>query len=129
MINFLRLIANITAIISVFVISNVLGAEQEQPENAQQKKSYMLTIEYKLENFYPDDEELDDRYDLEELLNEFLRDSKLGYCSDVGAGGGIMMVSCVVYDYEKAEAAIIQKLQGTQFSNYSKMYNEGALED
>ncbi len=84
-----------------------------------------LMIEYAVEGMgSPVD--LDKRHRLEERMNETLGWTGLGACDGGSIGSGTMEVCNFVVDYEVAKRVIVEDLVGTEFSNYTRIYDEGA---
>ena len=82
-----------------------------------------LLIEYKI-NGMGTESDLDKRHNLENKMNETLGWTGLGHCDGGSIGSGTMEVCCYVVDFEIAKSVIIKNLKGTEFENYSKIYDE-----
>ncbi len=81
-------------------------------------------IEYPVEGMgTPGD--LEKRHALEDRMNETLGWTGLGCCDGGSIGSGTMEVCCLVVDFEIAKRVIQGDLQGTEFENYSRIYDEG----
>jgi hypothetical protein len=81
-----------------------------------------LEIEYIIEGFGTD-EDLDKRHRLEERMDSVLGWAGLGNTDGGSIGSGTMEVGCVVVDFEIAKKVIEQNLKGTEFANYSRIFN------
>lgn len=85
----------------------------------------ILMIEYAVEGFGSGGD-LGKRHRLEDRMNETLGWTGLGAC-DGGSGGGDTMEVCnFVVDFDIAKQVIAADLAGTEFANYSRIYNEKA---
>ena len=85
----------------------------------------ILLIEYKVEGFgSPDD--LEKRHALQDRMDETLGWTGLGHCDGGSIGSGTMEVCCFVVDFETAKTAIEQDLQGSEFADYSRIFDERA---
>ena len=84
-------------------------------------KVSFLEIEYKIEGF-GNENDLDKRHRLEEEIDEVLGWTGLGHTDGGSIGSGTMEVGCVVVDFEIAKKVIEQKLQNTEFCNYTRIY-------
>jgi hypothetical protein len=83
----------------------------------------ILMIEYAVEGMgSPAD--LDKRHRLEERMNETLGWTGLGMCDGGSIGSGSMEICNFVVDFETAKAVVEADLKGTEFSNYTRIYNE-----
>ena len=86
------------------------------------KESYvMLEIEFMIDGFGTE-EDIDKRHRLEELLEEIMLWSGLGYCNGGSIGSGTMEAGCCVANYEIAKKIIEVRLVNTEYSNYSRIY-------
>lgn len=86
----------------------------------------ILMIEYKIEDQWGTKEDLIKRHALEDRMQDTLGKYSLGFCDGGSIGGGTMEVCCCVTDYEAAKKVVEQDLQGTEFDNYARIYNERA---
>jgi hypothetical protein len=83
----------------------------------------ILLIEYAIDGFgTPSD--LDKRHRLENRMNETLGWTGLGACDGGSIGSGTMEVCNFVVDFDIARQVIESDLQGTEFSDYSRIYRE-----
>lgn len=80
-----------------------------------------LEIEYKIDGFGTE-QDLDKRHRLEGKLNEILGWTGLGHTDGGSIGSGTMEVGCVVVDFEIAKKVIKEKLNETEFADYSRIY-------
>lgn len=80
-----------------------------------------LEIEYVVEGFGTE-EELDKRHRLEAKMNEVLGWTGLGHTHGGSNGSGTMEVGCIIVDFDIAKKVIVEKLKGTEFSDYSRIY-------
>lgn len=84
---------------------------------------YTLLIEYLVDGMgTPEDVEKQTR--LEDRMNEFLGWNGLGHCDGGSIGSGTMEVCCYVIDFKTAKHAIAEDLAGTEFENYTRIYDE-----
>jgi len=86
---------------------------------------FTLLIEYAVEGMgTPTD--LEKRSRLESRMNETLGWTGLGACDGGSIGSGSMEVCNFVVDFEVAKAVIEKDLAGTEFSNYTRIFDENA---
>jgi predicted DNA-binding WGR domain protein len=82
-----------------------------------------LLIEYNVDGMgSPAD--LDKRHRLEELMNDTLGQTGLGWCDGGSIGSGSMEVFCYVVDFDLAKRVIERALVGTEFSDYARILDE-----
>jgi hypothetical protein len=86
---------------------------------------FTLMIEYVIDGMGSPGE-LEKRHRLEERMNETLGWNGLGHCDGGSIGSGTMEVCCLVVDFEVARTVIEADLVGTEFENYSRIYDENA---
>ncbi|WP_211243849.1 hypothetical protein [Runella limosa] len=86
-----------------------------------EEKIAYLEIEYKIDGFGTE-QDLDKRHRLEESLNELLGWTGLGHVDGGSIGSGTMEVGCVVVDLVVAKKVIEDNLKGTEFGDYSRIY-------
>ena len=86
---------------------------------------YTLLIEYKVDGFGNADD-LDKRHRLEARMNEKLGWAGLGACDGGSIGSDTMEVCNFVVDFEIAKKVIENNLKGTEFDNYTRIYDEDA---
>lgn len=85
----------------------------------------VLMIEYSVDGF-GDAADLDKRQRLESRMNDRLGWTGLGHCDGGSIGSGTMEVCCYVVHFELAKQIVEADLQGTEFANYTRIYDEGA---
>jgi predicted DNA-binding WGR domain protein len=81
-----------------------------------------LEIEYIIDGFGTA-EDLDKRHRLEEKMDQLLGWTGLGHTDGGSIGSGTMEVGCAVVDFDIARELIQMKLKGTEFANYSRIFN------
>ena len=72
--------------------------------------------------------DLDKRHRLEERINETLGWTGLGACDGGSIGSGTMEVCNFVVDFQVAKAVIEKDLVGTEFANYTRIYDGDATD-
>ncbi len=82
-----------------------------------------LLIEYSV-NGMGSGEDLDKRHALEERIGETLGWTGLGACDGGSIGSGTMEVCCFVADFDLAKRTIAADLAGTEFSDFTRIYDE-----
>lgn len=82
-----------------------------------------LLIEYSVDGFGTGGD-LDKRHALEERMNETLGWTGLGACDGGSIGSGTMETCCFVVDFDIAKRVIEDDLAGTEFSDFTRIYNE-----
>ena len=82
-----------------------------------------LMIEYAVEGI-GSTADLDKRHRLEERMNETLGWTGLGNCDGGSIGSGTMEVCCFVVNFDIAAKAVAADLAGTEFANFTRIYNE-----
>ena len=82
-----------------------------------------LVVEYAIEGMGTM-EDLDKRHRLEDRMNQTLGWTGLGHCDGGSIGNGTMEVFNLVVDFELARAVVEEDLEGTDFSDYLRIYNE-----
>ena len=85
-------------------------------------------IEYEIDGG-GDSDDLSKRHRLEERMNETLGWTGLGMCDGGSIGSGTMEVCCIVVDFLAAKSVIERELEGTEFSNFARIYDEGSNAD
>lgn len=88
-------------------------------------EEYTLLVEYAVDGFGTS-EDLDKRNRLIDRLNEILGWTGLGHCDGGSIGSGTMEVCNYVVDFEVAKRVIDAELKGTEFENYTRIYDEEA---
>lgn len=84
-----------------------------------------LLIEYAVDEMGTG-EDVQKRHRLEELINETLGWTGLGVCDGGSIGSGTMEVCNYVVDFELAKSVIEKVLAGTEFADYTRIYDEEA---
>lgn len=72
--------------------------------------------------------DLDKRHRLEERMNETLGWTGLGACDGGSTGSGTMEVCNLVVDFQLAKTVIEKDLEGTEFGNFTRIYDENATD-
>ena len=101
-------------------VDSVVGNGFSQVED-----EYILLVEYSVEGM-GNKEDLDKRYALQDKLNETLGWTGLGHCDGGSIGSGTMEVCNFVVDFEIAKQVIENDLKGTEFENFTRIYDEEA---
>ncbi len=70
--------------------------------------------------------DVEKRHRLQARMNETLGWTGLGHCDGGSIGSGTMEVCCLVVDFETAKRVIAADLKGTEFSDYARIFDEGA---
>ena len=89
------------------------------------EQHYTLLIEYEV-NGMGNTDDVDKRHRLEERMNETLGWTGLGHCDGGSIGSGTMEVCNFVVDFEIAKKVIEEDLSGTEFSDFTRIYDENA---
>ena len=84
-----------------------------------------LLIEYVVEG-HGNSADVEKRHRLENRMNETLGWTGLGFCDGGSIGSGSMEACCYVVDFDKARRVIETDLKGTEFENYSRIYDENS---
>ena len=71
-------------------------------------------------------EDLEKRYRLQDRMDKTMGWTRLGSCDGGSIGSGTMEVCDFVVDFELAKTVIENDLRGTEFENYTRIYDEGA---
>jgi len=87
------------------------------------EKHKTLIIEYEVDG-HGNPADLDKRHSVEQQMNETPGWTGLGHCDGGSIGSGSMEVCCFVVDFEVAKRVIEDDLRGTDFANYSRIYEE-----
>jgi hypothetical protein len=69
-------------------------------------------------------EDVEKRTRLQDKMDQVLGWTGLGHCDGGSIGSGTMEVCCYVIDFNIAKTVIEQSLKGTEFANYTRIYNE-----
>ncbi|WP_084420603.1 hypothetical protein [Henriciella litoralis] len=83
----------------------------------------VLLVEYAIDGDGTEDD-VEKRHELEDLLNETLGWTGLGYCDGGSIGSGTMEAICFVVDVDQAKSVISDALEDTPFEDYSRIYQE-----
>ncbi|MEO8021767.1 hypothetical protein [Polaromonas sp.] len=84
-----------------------------------------LMIEYTIEGM-GSKADVEKRHRLEDRMNETLGWTGLGACDGGSIGSGTMEVCCFVADFELAQRVVAEDLRGTEFENFTRIYDENA---
>ncbi|MGP4846374.1 hypothetical protein ACTXGQ_19795 [Marinobacter sp. 1Y8] len=117
----------------------IKGSFLKKPEKIIQKKidemvalgfspvdaEYTLLIEYSVDGMGTK-EDVEKRHRLEDRMNETLGWAGLGNCDGGSIGSGTMEVCNFVVDFDVAKKVIENDLKGTEFENYTRIYDEEA---
>jgi hypothetical protein len=69
-------------------------------------------------------EDVEKRTRLQDEMDDVLGWTGLGHCDGGSIGSGTMEVCCFVIDFEIAKLVIEQNLKNTEFSNYTRIFEE-----
>ena len=86
-------------------------------------QTFTLMVEYSVDGFGTP-EDLDKRARLQDRLNETLGWTGLGHCDGGSIGSDTMEVCNYVVDFEIAKLVIEKDLIGTEFENFTRIYDE-----
>lgn len=86
-------------------------------------QTFTLMVEYSVDGFGTP-EDLDKRARLQDRLNETLGWTGLGHCDGGSIGSDTMEVCNYVVDFEIAKRVIEKELIGTEFENFTRIYDE-----
>lgn len=89
------------------------------------EEEYTLLIEYEVEGMGTK-EDVEKRHSLQDRMSETLGWAGLGHCDGGSIGSGTMEVCNYVVDFEVAKSVIEKDLKGTEYENYSRIYDEEA---
>jgi len=81
----------------------------------------MLEIEYIIDGFGTE-QDIDKRHRLESKMDEVLGWTGLGHTDGGSIGSGTMEVGCLVVDFDIAKKTIEENLRGTEFGDYSRIF-------
>jgi len=70
--------------------------------------------------------DVEKRHRLQDRMNETLGWTGLGACDGGSIGGGTMEVCNFVVDFELAKKVVAEDLVGTEFADYTRIYDEDA---
>lgn len=71
--------------------------------------------------------DVEKRSQLQKRMDEVLGWTGLGYCDGGSIGSGTMEVCCMVVDFQIAKKVIENDLNGTEFSNYTRIFDENEI--
>lgn len=107
--------------------SQVLKLEKDYASNGYEEIDFedqnILLVEYVVGGFGTEND-LNKRHSLEDLMNEILGWTGLGHCDGGSIGSDSMEVCCFVVDFEIAQRVVAERLRDTEFSDYSRIYQE-----
>ena len=83
----------------------------------------ILLVEYIVDGMGTEND-VNKRRALQDKLQELLGWTGLGMCDGGSIGSGTMEVCCFVVDFEIAKKLIAENLKGTEFQDYSRIYEE-----
>ena len=83
----------------------------------------IVLIEYRVDGM-GSEMDLDKRHALESRINETLGWTGIGHCDGGSIGSGTMEICCMVVDADIAAQVIAADLKNTEFSDYSRIYEE-----
>lgn len=84
----------------------------------------ILLIEFGIEGMGTTND-LSKRHRLEDRMNETMGWTGLGECDGGSIGSGTMEVCCFVVDFDLAKQVIEGDLVGTEFADFTRIYQEG----
>lgn len=101
--------------------------EKEFKQNGYRKinfdNHFVVLIEYIVDDFGTP-EDLAKRHALQDRMQETLGWAGVGHCDGGSIGSGTMEVCCYVVDVEIAKKVIEEDLRGTEFENYTRIFEE-----
>jgi hypothetical protein len=83
----------------------------------------ILLIEYSVDDM-GSETDLKKRHKLQELMDDVLGWTGLGYCDGGSIGSGTMEVCCYVVDFEIAKNVVARSLENTDFANFTRIFKE-----
>lgn len=96
-------------------------ADGYRPVEADRQRRLM--IEYPVDGMGTP-EDVARRHRLEDRMNETLGWTGLGHCDGGSIGSGTMEVCCFVVDFELARQVVVADLEGSEFSDHIRIYDE-----
>ena len=84
---------------------------------------FTLLIEYAVDGMGCG-EDVEKRHRLQDRMDETLGWTGLGHCDGGSIGSSTMEACCFVADFEIAKRVIEEDLKGTEFENYTRIYDE-----
>ena len=88
---------------------------------------FTLLIEFNVDDMGTP-EDVEKRTRLQKEMDEVLGWTGLGHCDGGSIGSGTMEVCCFVVDFDIAKKVIETKLKHTEFSDYTRIFDENAEE-
>lgn len=92
---------------------------------SQAEEKYVLLIEYAIDGM-GSKEDVEKRHRLQDRMDETLGWTGLGHCDGGSIGSGTMEVCNFVVDFDLAKKVIESDLKGTEFENFTRIYDENA---
>ena len=86
---------------------------------------YTLLIEFSVDGM-GSGEDVEKRHRLQDRMSETLGWTGLGHCHGGNIGSGTMEVCCFVVDFDVAKHVIEEDLKGTEFEDFTRIYDENA---
>jgi hypothetical protein len=83
----------------------------------------ILVVEYDVDGFGTP-EDLDKRHRLQDRMGGVLGWPGLGHCDGGSIGSDTMEIACFVVDFDIAKKVIEEDLKGTEFEDFTRIYNE-----
>ena len=105
--------------------AKLAGAIADGYEPIEFEEHAVLLVEYAIDGM-GSSADLKKRHELEERLDQTLGWTGLGNCDGGSIGSGTMEACCYVVDFETAKRVIASDLKATNFSDYSRIYQEDA---
>jgi hypothetical protein len=87
---------------------------------------YTLLIEFLVDGMGTP-EDIEKRTRLQDRMDDFLGWNGLGHCDGGSIGSGTMEVCCFVIDFDIAKHSIEENLGGTEFANYTRIFDENEV--
>jgi hypothetical protein len=84
----------------------------------------VLLIEYRVDPPMGTPRDVEKRYRLQKRMDETLGWTGLGHCDGGSIGSGTMEVCCFVVDFEVARQVVSADLAGTEFADYTRIFEE-----
>lgn len=104
------------------------GLVQQDFRPIKSEDHFTLLIEYAVDGMGTR-EDVEKRHRLENRMNETLGWTGLGACDGGSIGSGLMEVCNFVVDFDLAKSVIDKDLAGTEFANYTRIFDENAKSD
>ncbi len=98
---------------------------QEGYNEIEEDNLFTLLIEFNVDGMGTP-EDVEKRIRLQKKMDEVLGWTGIGNCDGGSIGSGTMEVCCFVVDFDIAKQVIESKLKDTEFSNYTKIFDENA---